>query len=104
MLTQMERHLAAILAADVVGFSRLMGLDEAGTLQSLKAPDSELVEPKISEYQGRNVKLTGDGVLAEFPSAYWTLSPVLLRYSGELPIEISKFPRHAPYFLGQPGC
>jgi adenylate cyclase len=65
----MERRLAAILAADVVGYSRLMGEDEMGTLVRLKALRRELVQPKITECKGRIVKLMGDGLLAEFPSA-----------------------------------
>ncbi len=64
----MERRLAAILAADVVGYSRLMGVSEAGTLAALKAHRRELVDGKIAEHQGRIVKLTGDGMLVEFPS------------------------------------
>ena len=64
----MERRLAAILAADVVGYSRLMGADEAGTLERLKALFNELIRPKITERHGRIVKLMGDGLLAEFPS------------------------------------
>jgi len=64
----MERRLTAILAADVVGYSRLMGRDEAGTLAQLKEVRREVVEGKIAEHQGRIVKLTGDGILAEFPS------------------------------------
>src|SRR5215813_4875298 len=64
----MERRLTAILAADVVGYSRLMGANEAGTLAALKAHRKELVDGKIAEYQGRIVKLTGDGMLVEFPS------------------------------------
>ena len=64
----MERRLSAILAADVVGYSRLMGANEAGTLDALKALRSELIDAKIAEHQGRIVKLTGDGILAEFPS------------------------------------
>jgi adenylate cyclase len=63
-----ERRLAAILAADVVGYSRLMGADEAGTLARLKAHRRELTDPKIAEHHGRIVKTTGDGVLVEFPS------------------------------------
>lgn len=63
-----ERRLAAILAADVVGYSCLMAADEAGTHARLKALRKEVVEPKIAEHRGRIVKLTGDGVLAEFPS------------------------------------
>ncbi len=64
-----QRRLAAILAADVVGWSRLMGADEAGTLLTLKAHRRELVDPKIAEYGGRIVKTTGDGDLVEFSSA-----------------------------------
>jgi adenylate cyclase len=64
----LERRLAAILAADVVGYSRLMGADEAGTLAALKAHQRELFDPKISEHHGRIVKLMGDGALVEFPS------------------------------------
>jgi TolB-like protein/class 3 adenylate cyclase/Flp pilus assembly protein TadD len=62
------RRLAAILAADVAGYSRLMGADEEGTHERLKAHLRELVEPKIAEHRGRTVKNTGDGFLAEFPS------------------------------------
>jgi adenylate cyclase len=62
------RRLAAILAADVAGYSRLMGADEEGTHDRLKAHRRELIDPKISEHSGRIVKTTGDGVLAEFPS------------------------------------
>jgi len=64
----MERRLTAILAADVVGYSRLMGDDEAGTLAQLKEIRQAVVDAKIAEHRGRIVKLTGDGVLAEFPS------------------------------------
>jgi adenylate cyclase len=63
-----ERRLAAILAADVVGYSRLMGASEAATLGALKAHRGELIDAKIAEYHGRVVKLAGDGLLAEFPS------------------------------------
>jgi adenylate cyclase len=62
------RRLAAILAADVAGYSRLMGEDEEGTHERLKAHLRELVDPKIAEHRGRTVKNTGDGLLAEFPS------------------------------------
>src|SRR5437667_4849337 len=64
----MERRLTAILAADVVGYSRLMGEDETSTLAALKTLRAELIDPKIGEHQGRIVKLTGDGMLVEFPS------------------------------------
>ena len=63
-----ERKLTAILVADVVGYSRLMGEDEAGTLARLKSLRKELVQPKIAGGRGRIVKLMGDGLLAEFPS------------------------------------
>jgi adenylate cyclase len=66
---RVERRLAAILAADVAGYSRLMGVDEEGTLGALKAYRRELVDPKIAEHRGRIVKTTGDGVLVEFASA-----------------------------------
>ena len=62
------RRLAAILAADVAGYSRLMGVDEEGTHERMKVHLSELVDPKIKEHRGRTVKNTGDGLLAEFPS------------------------------------
>ena len=64
-----QRRLAAILAADVVGYSRLMGANEAGTLAALKAHREELIDSQIAEHGGRIVKLTGDGMLVEFPSA-----------------------------------
>ncbi|MEE9266362.1 MAG: adenylate/guanylate cyclase domain-containing protein, partial [Gammaproteobacteria bacterium] len=63
-----ERRLAAILAADVVGYSRLMGEDEAGTLAALKALRKELFAPTVAGHHGRIVKLMGDGALVEFPS------------------------------------
>jgi len=61
-----QRRLAAILAADVVGYSRLMGTNEAGTLAALKAHRNELMDSQIAEHGGRIVKLTGDGMLVEF--------------------------------------
>ena len=63
-----QRRLAAIVSADVAGYSRLMGADESRTLAALKAHRHELFDPKISEYGGRIVKTTGDGLLLEFPS------------------------------------
>ncbi len=65
---RVERRLAAILAADVAGYSRLMGADEEGTLERLKALRRELLDPKIAEHHGRLVKTTGDGLLVEFAS------------------------------------
>ena len=91
----MERKLAAILAADVAGYSRLMGADEVGTLDALKAHLSELILPQVTEHGGRVVKTTGDGLLATFASEVgtwpalaqhgpfqfeeWKLSPGILR-------------------------
>ena len=63
-----QRRLAAIVSADVAGYSRLMGKDDSGTLSALKAHRRELIDPKIAEYGGRIVKTTGDGLLLEFPS------------------------------------
>ncbi|MDQ3026358.1 MAG: adenylate cyclase [Pseudomonadota bacterium] len=68
MAEPIQRRLAAILAADVVGFSRMMGADEEGTLVNLKAARAELVDPGIARHGGRIFKTTGDGLLAEFPS------------------------------------
>jgi adenylate cyclase len=63
-----QRRLAAIVSADVAGYSHLMGKDEGCTLAALKAHRRELIGPKIAEYGGRIVKTTGDGLLLEFPS------------------------------------
>src|SRR4051812_49414717 len=65
---RVERRLTAILAADVAGYSRLMGQDEAGTLARLGTHRRELIDPTIAEHKGRIVKTTGDGILIEFPS------------------------------------
>jgi adenylate cyclase len=67
------RRLAAILAADVVGFSKLIGEDEAGTLAALREIRKEIVNPVLAEHGGRIFKLMGDGMLAEFPSAVQAL-------------------------------
>ncbi len=66
---RMERRLAAVPAADVAGYSRLMGADEVGTLAALKAIRREMVDPAIALHKGRIVKTTGDGSLVEFASA-----------------------------------
>jgi adenylate cyclase len=66
---RVERRLAAILAADVASYSRLMGVDEEGTLATLKALRKSLIDPNIAEHRGRIVKTTGDGALVEFASA-----------------------------------
>ena len=65
---RVDRKLAAILAADVAGYSRLMGVDDEGTHARLKALRRELIDPKVAEHRGRVVKTTGDGILIEFPS------------------------------------
>ncbi len=70
---QTKRRLAAILAADVVGYSRLLGADEAATLGRLRALRREVIDPLLAEHQGRVFKTTGDGLLAEFPSAVQAL-------------------------------
>src|SRR5512136_607311 len=66
---RVERRLAAVLAADVASYSRLMGADEEGTLARLKAVRKTLVDPTITAHRGRIVKTTGDGMLVEFASA-----------------------------------
>jgi len=68
MKQPVERRLAAILAADVAGYSRLIGLDEGGTLQAFKAIRAELFDPTIAAHNGHIVKTTGDGLLVEFSS------------------------------------
>ena len=65
---RVERRLTTILAADVVGYSRLMGEDEARTLAALKAHRAELIDPKAAQHNGRTIKLMGDGTLMEFSS------------------------------------
>src|SRR3954451_13644284 len=62
------RRLSAVVAADVAGYSRLIGVDEEGTLNRLRSIRAELIDPKISEHRGRIVKTTGDGLLVEFSS------------------------------------
>jgi adenylate cyclase len=76
-LAREQRRLAAILAADVVGYSRLMGRDESGTLARLKIHRTERFAPTLARHRGRLVKLTGDGALAEFPSAVDALSAAI---------------------------
>ncbi len=66
---RVQRRLATILAAEIVGYSRMMREDEAGTLAQLKTLRKELLDPKVEEYGGRIVKTTGDGVFVEFPIA-----------------------------------
>ena len=68
MKQPVERRLAAILAADVVGYSRLIGADEPGTLQRLRTIRADLIDPAVETHNGRIVKTTGDGLLIEFGS------------------------------------
>jgi adenylate cyclase len=76
-LAREQRKLAAIVAADVVGYSRLMGRDESGTLARLGKDRSDWLEPALAKYGGRLVKLTGDGALVEFASTVHALSAVI---------------------------
>jgi class 3 adenylate cyclase/pimeloyl-ACP methyl ester carboxylesterase len=88
---RVERRLAAVLATDVVGYSRLMGADEVGTLTSLKSHRRELINPAITEYHGRIVKTTGDGMLLEFASVVdavafaVTVQRAMLRRNAPIP-------------------
>jgi adenylate cyclase len=77
-----ERHLAAIVAADVVGYSRLMGADEKGTLSALKAHRAQLIDRLIAAHKGRIVKTTGDGLLLSFPSVVEAVSCAVALQSG----------------------
>src|SRR5262245_38827519 len=89
----MQRKLAAILAADVVGYSRLMEADEADTLARLKSTRESLIDPKIAAHNGRIVKLMGDGALIEFPSVVEAVAcaveiqHTLAECNVELPVE-----------------
>jgi adenylate cyclase len=88
------RRLAAILAADVAGYSRLMGADEEGTRERLQARLRDLVDPKIGEHRGRVVKNTGDGFLAEFASVVDTVrcAVEIQRGMAEREPEVSEHP------------
>ena len=77
-----DRRLAAVLAADVLGYARLMERDEQGTLERLKAHRKEFVEPLIAEQGGRVVKLMGDGLLCEFGSAVDAVRCAMLMQKG----------------------
>src|SRR5438477_2995437 len=79
---RVERRLAAILAADVAGYSRLMGRDEAGTLARLKALRRELIDPMVAEHKGRIVKTTGDGLLIAFPTLVEAVACAITVQSG----------------------
>ncbi len=77
-----QRRLAAIVCADVVGYSRLIGADEAGTLATLRAHRAELIDPLITEHGGRIVKTMGDGLLLEFPSVVGAVTCTLAVQAG----------------------
>lgn len=77
-----ERHLAAIVAADVVGYSRLMGANERGTLAALKAHRLALIDPLVATHKGHIVKTTGDGLLLSFPSIVEAVSCAVAMQSG----------------------
>ena len=79
---RVERRLAAILAADVAGYSRLIEADEVGTLSRLKGLRAEVIDPKIAGHRGRIVKTTGDGLLIEFPSVIEAVSCALAVQRG----------------------
>src|SRR5271156_237763 len=89
---RVERRLAAILAADISGYSRLMGADEEGTLAALKACRREIIDPKIAEHRGRIVKTTGDGALVEFASAVVRCA-VPWKSSAAWPKPVPTFPK-----------
>ena len=97
-----QRKLAAIVAADVVGYSRLMGRDESGTLARLRKNRSERLEPVLTKYGGRLVKLTGDGALVEFASAVDALSAAIefqqamAEANGDQPADTCAHVPHGP--------
>src|SRR5215469_12049568 len=90
---RVDRRLAAIFAGDIAGYSRLMGVDEEGTLRQLKAHRKELVDPKITEHRGRIVKTTGDGMLVEFISVVDAvrfavdIQRAMIERTAQLPVE-----------------
>src|SRR5262252_8711699 len=86
---RVERRLAAILAGDIAGYSRLMGVDEEGTLHNLKVHRKELVDPKITEHRGRIVKTTGDGILVEFVSDAVRCAVDIQRGMAERNVEVA---------------
>jgi len=77
-----ERHLAAIVAADVVGYARLMGADEKGTLLALKGHRTQLIDPLVAAHRGQIVKSMGDGLLLSFPSVVEAVSCAVAVQSG----------------------
>jgi class 3 adenylate cyclase len=92
------RRLAAILAADVAGYSRLMSEDEEGTLAALKAIRRELTDSKIKEHRGRIVKTTGDGLLLEFVSMRWLATSIIAPPAPALSSAGDELPPPSRYF------
>ena len=97
----MERRLAAILLTDMIGYSRLMGLDEEGTITRQKAHRKKVIDPRISTHGGRIVKTTGDGVLVEFPSVVDALKCAVevQKEMGELETDVPE-DRRIQYRIG----
>jgi class 3 adenylate cyclase len=92
---RVDRRLAAIFAGDIAGYSRLMGVDEEGTLRQLKAHRKELVDPKITEHRGRIVKTTGDGMLVEFGAAPVDIQRGMLERNADVPVSRGSLSRNA---------
>ncbi len=93
---RVERRLAAILAADVVGYSRLMGADEAGTLAALKRHRETIFDPAVAAHNGRIVKLMGDGAIVEFGSVVDAVNCALCCRRPTLPEPLSSTERRSP--------
>ena len=104
----MERRLAAILAADVAGYSRLMGQDEAGTRARLRTYSRDLIDPEIREHKGRIVKTTGDGILIEFPSVVEAVACAVAVQRGmaerNASVREESIPRAIAIANGPPNC
>jgi adenylate cyclase len=105
---RVERRLTAILAADVAGYSRLMGEDEAGTLARLRTHRRELIDPKVAEHKGRIVKTTGDGILIEFPSVVEAVACAVAVQRGmaerNASVREESIPRAIAIANGPPNC
>ena len=97
---RVERRLAAVLAADVAGYSRLMGADEVGTLEILKAHRRELIDPAIAAHKGRIVKTTGDGMLVEFASAVDAVTCAMSIQEKMAERNLGRSPPHIVFRIG----
>jgi class 3 adenylate cyclase len=105
----MQRKLAAILSADVVGYSGLMERDEAGTMERLKANRAGIFQPHVATHGGRVFNLLGDGALVEFPAPTWSVSrPVPLAckwplaWSASTPASLKAWPWSSPMLMATP--